>query len=361
MKILFILPANPSSAPYFQYYINLMEKHGFRYDVCYWDRNMEDANNYNVNYKRFFSNHNKSNIIGKFVDYISFGKFVRMQFCSSQYDFIIVFTIQMSVFLSHFLRSKLNNKYIIDIRDYSSILRLPFVDRIFNLALSNSALNCISSNGFKKWLPPHISYCLSHNVSNEKLSYNKDLKGFTSDFPINILTIGALRDLESNIYLIKKLGNDNRFVMTFSGKGPASQQTHLFVRKNSVRNVILLGGYNKNDEDSIICKTDMMNVLLSDDINSRTLMANRFYLSVLFRKPMIVSANSETAFYVNKFNLGIVIAPKDDVKKRILDFWNHFDYIKYNAGCNAFIKQVKNDIILFENRIFNLLKEYVNI
>lgn len=361
MKILLILPANPSSAPYLQYYINIIKKCGYAYDVCYWDRNKEGDGKYDANYKSFKSCSEGHNFIEKIWDYINFGKFVRMQYANDDYNLVIIFTLQMLVFLSLFLYFNLKNKYIADIRDYCSIMKIPFIKYVLKKVLRASALNCISSNGFKKWLPTKVVYCLSHNMSSDKINVNIDFKEGIRKFPINVLTIGALRDLATNILLIKGLCNDNRFFLTFSGQGPATKPTQSFVQQQNVENIIMTGAYHKSDEDLIINKADMMNILLSDDLNSRTLMANRFYLSVLYRKPMIVSANTETAFYVDKYCLGVVVRPNDDIKEKILDFWENFDYQRYNSGCKAFIEQVKIDILSFEDNVSNILSKYVDI
>ena len=53
-------------------------------------------------------------------------------------------------------------------------------------------------------------------------------------------------------------------------------------------------------------------------------MTNRFYLSLIFKKPMIVNKDSIQASFVKKYNLGIIISSEDNISERIMDYKNSF-------------------------------------
>lgn len=357
MKVLLILPSDPFSAPYLQYYIKVLEENNIVYDVCCWSRNKEVklCGNYRVFDKRCVGR----GLLKKIYLFYLYRKFVKAQFYSENYDVVIVFTIQMAIFLSDVLLH-CGKKYILDVRDYSIILKIPFVSCLFKDIIKKSSSCFISSWGFTKWMPNYKGYYISHNIDKRLLSKNDDIFIGKFENHLVILTIGALRDLDSNIRLITGLANDCHFTLNFVGKGSATQPTQKFIDDNSIKNAEVRGWYDKIEEEAIVLQADMINLLLSDGLNNKTLMANRFYLSVLYRKPLIVSAGTESAYYAEKYYLGVVINDDDCLKDKILDFWENFDSSRYNYGCNEFIALVKADIDKFESKLINNLF-YVNI
>lgn len=351
MKVLLILPASPSSSPYIKYYTSVLDNNKIEYDICCWDRKNEVNSSYN-NYFVFKNVENKSYF--KLFNFLNFRRFILRILKKNKYDCVIVFTIQLSVFLSNFLLRNFKKKYILDIRDYSPVLKVSFFKSIFEKLLKHSAFNCISSPGFKSWLPVG-EYVISHNIAGFNFSNQTKNKLFFKNPVINILTIGILRDMDANSKLIKNLVNKSKYRMQFSGDGPATKLIEEFVKTNKISNVITTGRYNKSDEIDIVNSADLINILLPWNLNSRTCMANRFYLSVMCRVPMIVDANTTQSEFVEKYFLGVVVSPKENIEKKISEYIENFNPEIYKQGCESFINLVKSDIHIFENKIINIL------
>lgn len=199
-----------------------------------------------------------------------------------------------------------------------------------------SYVNVISSPGFKHWLPAENEYIISHNTASDIFVGEGYKAGLNNK--IIILTIGALRDANSNIALINFLGNNNQFLLQFSGKGSATSIIQEYVNIHKLNNVLVTGEYKKEDESSIVSKVDMINILLSHNMISDYLMSNRVYLSVTHGKPMIVNSKCTQADFVKQYNLGVIIDENDNIAEKIKDYWIHFDKIQYKMDVPNFFK-----------------------
>lgn len=99
-----------------------------------------------------------------------------------------------------------------------------------------------------------------------------------------------------------------------------------------------------------------MNLLRNKNINTITLMTNRFYLSLSYGVPMMVYENTEQARWVEKYNLGVVIDKKSSIKEQIIRYLRAFDSEQFNTGRNACLQRVEQDIQAFEAGVKGYLK-----
>ena len=354
MKILLLLPASPSASPYLRYYLNVFDKNNVDYDVCIWNRSndiIKDKNYFVFNSK----NTNNKNPLFKVKAFGDYRKFIIKILKDRQYDRIVVFTIQLAIYLSKVLLQQYKGKYIVDIRDYSKILKIPFSYNILRKTLRNSALNCISSPGFRQWLPEEADYIVSHNVDFNILKCHANACGQFAK-PLRILTIGSIRDEVSNEFILSQLGNNHDYELKFAGDGPAVPYLKDYSESHRLQNVLFTGRYKKPDENNIVKECDLINILLPRNEVSDFLMSNRFYLSVIYRKPMIVNERCYQAKIVNRYGLGVVINPSDNIPKQIEAYLKKFNYTLYNDGCEAFIQEVSKDINEFESRLEKIIK-----
>ena len=354
MKILLILGAMPEDSPYVNYYQKILkEKDGVEFDIIAWNRynsSIPKSNRHIIVYSKTSGNSR----IKKTAQYIGYRKFILKQAKRNKYDGVIVFTVAMALLLARFLFKSYKNRYIIDIRDYSPLVRFGLAKQKLHKLLLLSYANVISSPGFRFWLPPIKDNCLiSHNTDTILLKEVSPAK--VSNKPLKVLTIGALRDPESNLRLIQALENNPRFFMQFSGKGKATATINGYIYSNNVNNAIVTGKYEKIDEDRIVSDSDMINILLPHNMVSDYLMSNRFYLSVIYGKPMIVNSDCTQSYYVSKYNLGVVINDNEDIAEKILKYCDVFDLQNYNSGRSAFMETVKKDNYEFNKAIENFI------
>ena len=128
-----------------------------------------------------------------------------------------------------------------------------------------------------------------------------------------------------------------------------------FHKTNDYKNVYFYGFYKKKDESSFYNECDFLNICLTDNILSNYLMSNRFYLSVIHRKPMIVNDGTYQAEVCQKYGLGLIFNYKENLPEKIRDYVLNFDVDVYEKGCNQFINDVKKEQDIFENIILKFV------
>lgn len=353
MSCLLIIQNDIDKAPYVSYYIDVFKECGVEFRVLYWNRSMSYCNqNTFITYNNPFSG---NNVFLKIYSYIKFYIFCYLYILKNKCNNIISFSITTSIFLSPILLIKYRNKYILDIRDYSPLAK--YLKWILFFVIKKSRITFISSFGFRNWLPMS-NYVLSHNVSrslleNNLYNYNK-IDGF--DNCLNILTIGQIRDFNINKKLIDLLGNKDRFKLTFSGYSNVYNKLEMYSNSNKVLNIDFIGRYIKSDEASIVKSCSFINALTSNNILSNFLITNRFYLSVLYCRPIIVFSNTYQAELVEKYKLGIVI---DDVS-RLVEYINNyilsFDFDEFYSNCLKCRFDILNDTLFFEDQLKSIIK-----
>lgn len=348
-KIAIIVPANIFRAPYINYFASILKKENIEFDIISW--NKEGVKEEGIQFEMEISNN--TNFLKKFFCYWRFKKFVERKLLLKHYDFVIVHTLQLNIFIQNFLYKKYRGKYIVDIRDYS-IFNI-FKRRLKKL-LMNSRENFISSEGFKEWLPKNIEYTLSHNTNlNTNLQKIKivEIKDFTKQKLI-FSTIGSLRDKKITFNIINSLKNSTRIDLYFFGDGPISSE----LKKIKLNNFKYYGKYKKDQEENFYKKSDLINILLpKDNINSKTLMPNRFYNALFCGKLIVATEGTYVGDIIKKYNLGIVINLDNihNLENCIFSELKKLDLKKYNLGRNRMISKIKEE----ENNFEKILKKIV--
>lgn len=352
MKVAIIISAEIDKSPFINYYTEILDRLSVPYDIYCWNKNNKISNTeYKPNVIVFSKeNPDTNSYLKKIWNYWIFSLHIKKKLRESEYDIIIVHTIVNAIFLSNFLHKHYSKKYIFDIRDYSPIV--PLSKFIIKRIINNSIFTSISSLGFKHFLPKDGNYIISHNTSSGHIDKgikheNKDI--FNKD-NITILTIGQLRNYQSNLRLINDCGNKEGINIKFSGDGLSKVKLEKY-SLNIYSNVSFTGKYIKEDEPKIVEDSDIMYILLPINRLEANLMSNRFYLSLIHRKPMIVNEESIQAYYVKKYNLGIVIKSEDNIYERIIEYKARYDNNKFNKGCEMLLSIIRKDISYFENKI----------
>jgi hypothetical protein len=349
MKVALILASNTCYTPHLYHYKRILQEKKIDFDIIIWNKD-NSVENECISYNNFF-NLKKSKLF-RVRGYLEYTKFVIEVLRQKKYERVVVFTVFLGVLLYPFLYKKLKKAYIFDIRDYSPILN--FIPRIINPIIKNSFATTISSPGFTKWLPQSKDYLLSHNYQfNDKfLAATDDIK---KESKYTILTIGFLRDFEANKRIINSFKNNNKFVLKFVGRGIAYEPLKKFVTENNIENVIFTGGYDKKDEKDFLKEASIMNIFLDDDINSRTLMTNRLYLSVANKIPILVNKNSTQGEYANKYKLGVAIEKKEAISEIVLSYLDKLDKNKFLKGRDSFLVEIAKDQEKFEMAFMKFL------
>ena len=353
MKIALVLAGSLWFSPFVRIYTKILDGMGVDYSIISWNREGDDKSE-GFQYNEICA---KGNGSAGFTAYKGYVRFIKKTIIEQGFDKIIVFGPQMSCLLSTFLLSKFRGRYMIDYRDLSIEQKNGF-KQLFWLMLKFSRVNVISSPGFKRCLPKFHFY-ISHNFDVDKVKEGIKTnpgKGFDDEQVIDVLTIGGIRDYSSNIEVVKALGCKPGFKLRFVGKGGASQQIEKYCIEKGIDNVGFTGYYQKDDEPSYIKESTFLNIFYPRVITHDTAMSNRFYNSLLYKRPMIVTKDTTQGDYAEKYQLGVAVencSQLDDNLKKFLCT----DYEAYADRCNQLLSSFLNDQEAFEEAVKHFIKE----
>lgn len=344
-KIALITPANSCMCPFVDIYTDVLKEEKLQFDIISWDRT-GDSNPSPLTFKR----NTGSNKISKLIGHYKFSKHVIEILNNNHYEGVIVFTSQLAISLYSYLKYHYNNKYIFDFRDISVEQIILLKGRMKGI-VNNSYANVVSSPGFIPYLPKNTKYYLSHNFSIEKvrIGLQKRTESPLNINNINILTIGGIRDYKSNSAIINALGNEEGFVLRFVGKGNAAESLQKFADKNNYKNIIFQGFYNKKDEPEIIRPSSFINIYYPHTRIHSTALSNRFYNSLIYRKPMIVTKGQIQGDFCEKYNLGLAISNTDNLPNKLKEWIDTTDYSLYENRCISLLKTFQKDYDEWKN------------
>ena len=354
MKVAIIILGNSWICPYVNTYKRIFEKLGYAYDVILWDRDGSDAS---APIRFCSKGANLDNPLSKAVAYVRYSQFIKKSVQKNKYDRLIVSGPHLAILLSSFLRKKYKGRYIIDYRDIS-IEQNPLLSGIYSKTLANSYCNVVSSQGFKKYLPQEYKYFISHNfdVDAATVSLKSDYPTFKRNSTLQILTIGYIRNYCSNVKVIQSLGGNSNYCLKFSGRGDADNSLREYALSHSFSNVEFTGFYDKKEEGTIVEKCDFINIFFPDDIKHSTIMSNRFYLALVYKKPMIVTAGSTQATLVRDFQLGVVVEDCTNLDAEIRKFISDFDYVSFCERCNELLALFVDEHCSLEHSITTFMQ-----
>lgn len=353
MKVGILIPNNKWFCPFVDIYTKIFDDHKISYDVISWCRDGKSESGC-IEYKANTVYRGVFNIF----NYIKFASFLKKTIRQNKYDRLVVFSPQVGIFISRFLKKEFKNKYIFDYRDLS-IEQSAFFKIPFRTALDNSAANVISSPGFKKYLPSGYNYILSHNfiIENVRKALQNCQPSETS-LPsiIDVLTIGGIRDLESNSEVIHSLANANDVLIRFVGRGFAAEPLQQLCKDNNYHNVSFTGYYQKEDEPTYVKSATFLNIFYPRLKSHDTALSNRFYNSLIYRKPMIVTADTTQGDYASKFGVGVAVENCNNLREQLISYLKSDNYKNFSKNANYLLAEFVKDYELFEETVLKIMK-----
>ena len=351
-KIAILLPAEVWFCPFVKIYTQILDEYCINYDIINWDKTGTE----DFAFISYHGNKGKSSL-SKLLGYWKFSRFIKKTLLQNKYGKVIVFSSQIGVFCSRFLKKHYKSKYIFDFRDLSieqsRIFKYPFLR-----LLRNSYKNVISSPGFIKCLPKGIDYCISHNFIESAVRSALERIN-VHEFPktIDVLTIGGIRDEESNISVIKALGNDSRYTLRFIGKGPAATALEKYAKENDIDNIYFEGYYKKEDEPDIIKTTQFLNIFYPNKISHSTALSNRFYNSIIYRRPMITTKGQIQGDYCDRYNLGVAVTDAKELNEKLSSWLKKEDFNAYQDRCIMLLRLFLGDYDKFKAMLSEFIRE----
>ena len=352
MKVGLIVPNNIWFCPYVSIYTKILDELSIGYELVSWNRAGVKEDGYQFEYQP--TSRNRFSLLWA---YYKFALFVKKKVIERGYDKLIVFTPQSGIFLARFLQRRFDGNYIFDYRDLS-IEQMPLFKRSFRKLLSHSYLNVISSPGFKKYLPKSFDYLLSHNFDINVVQESLNQLGCheLSTATINVLTIGGIRDYESNVLVEDALANHPNVNLFFVGRGPSAGALEEHAKCLKANNIFFKGYYPKEEEKSYIEKCTFLNIFYPRRPSHDSALSNRFYNSLIYRRPMIVTADTTQGGYVEKYGLGLAIDSCENLDVKMRSFINSFSMETYDNNCRQLLSSFLKDYETFREKFVSFLK-----
>lgn len=350
MKIA-ILTNSPQNAPHIRIYVDLLKKNGIIPDIICWDNDIP-INEFNFPLKREYA---KASIF-RLIPYLRFSRFAKKIIKKYRYEKLIINSSAVALFMPFFLKSYYKSRYIFDFRDLS-IEQIPLFKPFMKMILKNSELNVLSSPAFKDYLPYDFEYVLSHNFNIElarKALKNHSLKPKTDK--VRVLTIGSIR-IDSNYEMIDALGNASGFELAFIGKSGngSSELLKAYAKRKQFRNIFFEGYYRKEDEGQIFEKYNFVNIFYPQIPSHISALSNRFYNSLIYHRPMIVSKGGIQGEYVEKYGVGITITNCLKLPQILRSYYEALDFEDYQKKCDVLLNEIIKDYEIFEKSIIKII------
>lgn len=348
-KIALVVPNNLWVCPYVSNYSRILDKEGSEYEIISWNRANKEERGIQYNKKE-----TTRSLLGVLWSYFNFAGFVKRTLLAGEYDKVVVFSPQLAIFLGGFLKRHYKGRFIVDYRDLS-IEQKPLFGKLFKSVLRNSYANVISSPGFKNYLPTGIDYVVCHNFNEElvKQALQDKAEPYTGK-NIRVLTIGALRK-DMNIEVIDALGNVDGVELSFVGKGVSSDYLESYVKEKGYDNISFTGYYRKEDEASIIKSNTFINIVYPLIPSHISALSNRFYNSLIHKRPMIVTKNTIQGDYAEKYGVGLVVENCNSLSKQLMVYRKGLDFSNYTCQCNLLLKIFLEDNKKFEGIISSFI------
>ena len=351
MRVGIIMPSVHWNCPYADIYAKIFEKKGIHYDMISFNRKLDQED---TKYHFDYGLSNSSGTFTKLIANIKYSTFVKKILKKEKYDRLVVFSSQLGIGLLNTLLNEYKGKYIFDYRDLSVEQRLKYP---FKKLLEGSYMNVISSPGFKRVLPQGFEYIICHNfnISIAEKAIHKDITGKWHGGKKHILTIGGIRDYEANVQVINAIKDSDVYSLSFVGRGESSEPLLNYCRENGINNVLFFGFYKKEEEAGYIMDADFMNIFYPRRLSHDTAVSNRFYNSLIYKKPMITTANTTQGDFAANYKIGIALEDCRDLINQLDNFQIENDFISYSKRCNELLSSFIAEQRLFEKKVFEFV------
>lgn len=324
--------------PFLNKYTFELEEKNIAYEIVHWNKSGEDIEIKNAITLNKLSI-NLRNPLLKIKDFFIFRRFAKKVIRQRKYEKLIIFTTMTAIMIFDVLMSKkYKKKYIFDYRDASYEFFPPFSYLLKKIVL-NSSFTAISSKGFLNILPKDNQYVMAHNINLNDLAYRKDELVKKEGLPITVSYIGHLRKGKYLFDLIDTFKNDKRFNLNIIGGG--DNYVALCEHSKSYENIKMTGRY-KNDERIVfIDETDILCYNYPTSYLNQNALANKFYDSLIFKKPLLGNSDTFSGKLIETHGLGISLLTDDkNLLDKLFDYYKQMNPITFCAKADILISDI---------------------
>ena len=91
-------------------------------------------------------------------------------------------------------------------------------------------------------------------------------------------------------------------------------------------NIGFKGRYQKEEEGDIIRHHTMINIFYPQKASHVTALSNRFYNSLVFKRPMLVTKGGTQGYYVEKYGVGLAVENCNGLADKLKEYINSLDF-----------------------------------
>lgn len=332
-------------------YTNILDNRKIEYEFISWNRDeLPKPKQENWIYYNYPMNSFQP-IIYKIKGFYSYISFIRKKIKEKKYDKLIILATQTAIPLTDILLYRYKGKYIYDYRDVT-YENIGLYRQVVNCLVKYSSFTGISSKGFYTNLKPSEKFVIAHNTRNFEL----ELVEYKKSNKIRLSFWGMIRQLDYTSMICDMFSNDERFELFYHGGG-YYKELKKYCEKKGYSNIFVTGPYNLTEIKSFANNTDVLINCYENDIHQKPAMTVKFYDSIRFGIPMIVSEGSYMSEIVNKKCLGFIVDFNNFNLDKLYDEICSFDYQKYIVNNEEIFIQIKEDDKIFEQKVIEFCDE----
>lgn len=344
--------------PYLEKYTEILKSSNEEFEVLFWSREKKNID-YPSNFSPYDYESEKNRLpVFKIFDFLKYRKWLKNKINSREYDKLIILSTLSGMIISDILIKDFKGKYIFDIRDYSYEYNLVFYN-IEKKIIKESYFTCISSNGFKEFLPKGFDYLTVHNFNKTELHYKKDFKKKNWGDKLNVVFIGGVRYFEHQRKLIDKLKNDSRFEMVYHGAGIELDRFIAYCQNNDIKNVVFTGEYNNKDKNLLLRDADILNNSYKSKkiIEVKYAISNKYYDGLIYGIPQLVETKTYKQNNVENLGLGIGLDEDDmSFSDKLYEYYFNLDENNFKISCDSELKKIREEDSTFTDSIKSFIE-----
>lgn len=344
--------------PYLDKYLKVFKEQKKDFEVLFWNR--ENNNNiYSGNYICF---NKKSELnkrpISKIVDFLQFGTWLKNTISIKKYNGLIVLSTLSGIFIMSTVLKNYNKKYIFDIRDYS-YEKYKLFYYLEDKIIRNSRFTCISSSGFKEFLPKKYDYVMAHNFNYNDIEQSRNFKKKKKGSVLNLVWNGTIRYFDHQSEIINRLKNDSRFNMVYHGSGPELEKFKKYCEVKQINNVYFKGAYDNSTKACLLENADILNNSYGTKNENKVnyAIANKYYDGLIYGIPQLVEINTYKYEKVTRLGVGIGLDVNDEnFADSLYNYYFSIEEDKFNKSCKGEL-----EIVLKEDELYlKKIRDFIN-
>lgn len=333
MKVALISCCSVRYMPYIELYKSILSRLNIDYIIINEHEQDETLPSNHYTYKAQSS----KSILGKIHKFIGWRSFVKKTLKQHKIDRAVILTTWPGVKLIDFWTRKFKNKFILDIRDFTSEGEKIYGTCV-NTLIKKSYITVVSSEKFKTWLIDSPKINVAHNMPVEYTeNKNATLK---AGQPYTIGYIGLVNYGKQNEALANAFANSENVTLKFKGTIEKSCHIKEYCEKNNITNVIFTGRYNNSEKAKLYDDIDMINAVYGNNsLVVTTALPNKLYDCIIYKKPIIASKGTYLGELAENFNIGLAIdTEEDDISSVINEYVTSFNEDTFLEGCHKLLQ-----------------------